>query len=140
MSDNTFRKVLVWDVAPGGAVRLLRNGTVTVRDATGIAPEDAGTGPALQTLVSDTQGAVTFTHPTMTTVDLVSPNGFVDRVTSETSIAENAAVAEAAAQRAVDAAASVSPVAFDTDGVPYLTDTATDLIAMDTDGVPYIAL
>lgn len=48
--------------------------------------------------------------------------------------------AEVAAQRAADAAGSVSPINYDTDGVPYLTDLASDLIAYDTDGVPYIAL
>lgn len=48
--------------------------------------------------------------------------------------------AQAAAQVAQDAASSISPIGYDTDGVPYLTDIASDLIAYDTDGVPYIAL
>ena len=98
-----FRAVLVYDRTPGGTLRLLRNGQVTARDATGIAPDDAGTGPVLTTLTSDADGTVTYTHPSIPTVDLVSPLGFVSRETSPDAFAEASSAAAAAASSASSA-------------------------------------
>ena len=53
------------------------------------------------------------------------------------SLKADAVAARDAAEAAAQAAAGVTKVALDTDGVPYYDPAGTTLLTLDTDGIPY---
>lgn len=67
MTLYAYHQVLVWDAAPGGVMRLLRNGAVTVKSWPA--------GDVVDTLTSDAQGQVDFTATDVGAVTVTSPNG-----------------------------------------------------------------
>jgi len=68
LTTYNFDKVLVWDASPGGVMRLLRGGSVTV--------VDYATGLDLFVQQSDSDGHATFTTTDVPTVVLRTPKGF----------------------------------------------------------------
>ena len=93
MATYDFDQVLVWDVMPGGGVRTLRNGTVSV--------VNPATSAVIQTVTSDSAGRVAFATTDVPTVVLRNVSGFERRLTSSTAI-------EAAAGATVSNDASVA--------------------------------
>lgn len=85
MATYAFDKVLVWETGPSGTLRVLRNGTVKVRNAT--------TDALIYTLTAGSDGRVTFTTTDLPTVVLEAPSGFRERVTSSDAIEASAAFA-----------------------------------------------
>lgn len=67
MTDYAYHQVLVWDVNPGGVMRLLRNGAVTVKSWPA--------GAVVASLTSDAQGQLDFTLTDIGAVTLTSPSG-----------------------------------------------------------------
>lgn len=68
MAVYTYQKVLVWDTNPGGVVRLLRNGTVTIKDWF--------TGDVIDSVTADAMGMVTVTTG-FGVITYTTPSGFV---------------------------------------------------------------
>jgi hypothetical protein len=78
-----FQTVLVWDTNPGGVVRLLRNGSVTVYNA--------ATDAALFNLISDSQGLVSFTTTDVPTVYLRTTGWTSEHITAASAVEAAAA-------------------------------------------------
>jgi hypothetical protein len=78
-----FQTVLVWTTNPGGVVRLLRNGAVTVYNA--------ATDAALFNLTSDSQGLVSFTTTDVPTVYLKTTGWTSGHITAASAIEAAAA-------------------------------------------------
>lgn len=138
MTTYNFDKVLVWDASPGGVMRLLRGGYVTV--------VDYNTGLDLFVQQSDNNGHATFTTVDAPVVTLRTPKGFQSEpITSSDAVLATATTVatDVATQVATDVAAQVasgdSHILLDTDGVPYfdLAGSGTRVLQTDTDGTPY---
>lgn len=78
MPSYAFDEVVVWDALPGGGLRTLRGGKVTVKNA--------ATGAVLATLTATAQGRVSFTTTDVPTVILETTDGFQRRVTAAAAI------------------------------------------------------
>lgn len=126
MASYSFQQVLVWDVNPGGAIKALRNGTVTVKNAT--------TDATLFVVESDQNGLVSFTTTDVTTVYLVSPGGLTSgHITAASAIeaAAGASVSEDVAVAALVAdSGSGTRAALESDfGTKAQQDTNTSALA-----------
>lgn len=83
MASYAFQTVLVWDTNPGGVVRLLRNGAVTVYNA--------ATDAVLLNLTSDSQGLVSFTTTDVPTIYLKTTGWTSPHITAASAIEASAA-------------------------------------------------
>ena len=120
MADSTYRKVLVWPVGAGGAVKIAPNQRITVTDPkTGLTPTGLKQqGQPVPWATSDANGTALFTTDrTVRVVDISDPAGrVVERLEALEDIgsaAQAAADAAAAQQAAQDAASLVGAPAKD---------------------------
>jgi hypothetical protein len=95
VATYSFQRVLVWDVNPGGAMRTLRNGQVSVYNA--------ATDALLFTVTSDANGMVSFATTDVPTVYFVSPGGLVSEHITAASAIEAAAAFTVSEDAAVQA-------------------------------------
>lgn len=103
MATYDFRLVLVTDINPGGTLRTLRNGTITIKSAA----DDS----TLFTATTDQNGAAEFTTTDVPTIYYVTANGFVSNHITAASAVEAAAaftVSEDAAVAALISGAGTS--------------------------------
>jgi hypothetical protein len=115
VTTYAFSEVLVYAQVPGGQLRLLKNGSVQVLDATG--SPALGTGALLATVTADSNGAATFTTTDKPVVDVKDPStGYVRRVASTDAIvaaANSAASNDAAVTNLVNNTGSSTRGALD---------------------------